>query len=178
MVFSVFGAGLIYWVGLWDRGYSPLALWVAAFCVQMRLLCNLLDGVIAVELRMGSPTGELYNEVPDRVADTVFLISIGWASAHRWGIELAWAAAFGAILTAYIRVLGKACGTPAYFWGPMAKPHRMALLTAVLVVAPVLSGPNRLMLYLGFLGVVAALSVFTAWRRLVGVARALNEGTK
>ncbi len=33
------------------------------------------------------------------------------------------------MLTAYIRVLGGALGTPQYFTGPMAKQHRMFVIT-------------------------------------------------
>jgi phosphatidylglycerophosphate synthase len=32
--------------------------------IQLRLLCNMLDGMVAVEHKMHSKTGELYNEVP------------------------------------------------------------------------------------------------------------------
>jgi hypothetical protein len=37
------------------------------------------------------------------------------------------------VITAYIRLLGGSMGVPQYFLGPMAKPHRMALLTAACV---------------------------------------------
>ena len=40
-----------------------------------------------------------------------------------------------AFLTAYVRELGVTCGAPADFRGPMAKPHRMALITGAAVVA-------------------------------------------
>ena len=40
---------------------------VAAVCVQLRLLANLLDGMVAVGSGQASRIGELYNEVPDRV---------------------------------------------------------------------------------------------------------------
>ncbi len=47
---------------------------LAAVCVQLRLLCNLFDGMVAVEGGKSSPVGGLYNEVPDRVADTLFFL--------------------------------------------------------------------------------------------------------
>ena len=40
------------------------------------------------------------------------------------------AAAGLAVLVAYVRELGRATGLPADFGGPMAKQHRMAVLTA------------------------------------------------
>ena len=105
---------------------GPGWLWLAALGIQLRLLCNLLDGMVAVEGGRGTPTGALYNEVPDRVADSILLVALGYAVGQPW---LGWAGALAAALTAYIRTLGGALGLPQSFRGPMAKPHRMAVLT-------------------------------------------------
>ncbi|MHB2169837.1 CDP-alcohol phosphatidyltransferase family protein [Alsobacter sp. R-9] len=109
----------------------PWLFLVTAACVQLRLVCNLLDGMVAVEGGRGTPVGALYNEIPDRVADTLFLVAWGVACGSP---SLGWAAALAAAVTAYIRVLGGALGQPQDFRGPMAKQHRMALLTAACVV--------------------------------------------
>src|SRR5215204_6217323 len=52
---------------------------IAAGCVQLRLLCNLLDGMLAVEMGLKTPTGDLFNELPDRIADVVILVGAGYA---------------------------------------------------------------------------------------------------
>src|SRR5258708_17459743 len=39
----------------------------AAACIQLRLLCNLLDGMVAIEGRLGSATREVFNDFPDPV---------------------------------------------------------------------------------------------------------------
>jgi phosphatidylglycerophosphate synthase len=106
--------------------------WTAAILVQVRLLCNLLDGMVAVEGGLGTRSGEVYNELPDRVSDTIILVAAGYSIGQA---ELGWAAAVVALLTAYIRALGGACGLPQDFGGPMAKPQRMAVVTAACVVA-------------------------------------------
>ncbi len=104
----------------------PAALVVAAACIQLRLLCNLIDGMVAVEGGKGTPVGALYNEIPDRLADSLLLIAAGYGT----GVPvLGWLAALAAAITAYIRVLGGSLGLPQDFRGPQAKPHRMALLT-------------------------------------------------
>jgi len=36
---------------------------VAAACIQLRLLCNMLDGMVAVEGKMASKTGDIFNEL-------------------------------------------------------------------------------------------------------------------
>lgn len=105
---------------------------VAVLGIQLRLLANVLDGLVAVEGGKGSPIGALYNEFPDRLADTIILVSMGYAAGVDW---LGWAAALVAALTAYVRVFGGALGQAQSFQGPMAKQHRMALATVALIGA-------------------------------------------
>ena len=50
---------------------------------QLELLCNLLDGMVAVEGGLGGPTGPLWNELPDRIADSVFIVALGMAAIPR-----------------------------------------------------------------------------------------------
>jgi phosphatidylglycerophosphate synthase len=111
-----------------STGWMYLA---AAAGIQLRLLCNLLDGMVAVEGGLKTKTGELFNELPDRFADPLILIGAGYSNGADTGCVLAgWLAALLAVITAYVRALGVAAGASQCFLGPMAKPHRMALLTA------------------------------------------------
>src|SRR5205085_6993199 len=80
---------------------------VAAAGIQLRLLCNLLDGMVAVEGKMGSKVGEIYNDFPDRVADPLIIVPAGYAIALPW---LGWLAGLLAVMTAYVRVLGGSMG--------------------------------------------------------------------
>lgn len=116
---------------------APASSWlylVAAAGAQLRLLCNLLDGMVAVEGKRGGPLGALYNEVPDRLADSLLIVALGYAAGAGW---LGWLGALIAALTAYIRALGGALGFAQDFRGPLAKPQRMALLTGACVLAPI-----------------------------------------
>jgi phosphatidylglycerophosphate synthase len=105
---------------------SPWSLLACAAGIQLRLLCNLLDGMVAIEGGRKSKYGVLYNEVPDRVADSFFLVALGYAIGIPW---LGWLAALAAAITAYIRVLGGTFGLTQDFRGPLAKQHRMAVMT-------------------------------------------------
>lgn len=108
---------------------APLHPWlflIAAAMMQLRLLCNLLDGMVAVEGGKASATGALYNEVPDRIADALFLISFGYAVGLPW---LGFVAAILAVGTAYLRAFGASLGLGHDFSGPMAKQQRMAAST-------------------------------------------------
>lgn len=149
----------------------------AALFIQLRLLCNLLDGMVAVEGGRGSKSGELYNDAPDRVADALILVGAGYAlSWPSWGCALGWAAALAALLTAYVRMLGGSLGLRQDFCGPMAKPHRMALLTGACLLsmfeglAPVARGWVLLMA----LVIIIAGGLYTAWRRLCRIHSALE----
>lgn len=105
----------------------------AAAFIQLRLLCNLIDGMVAIEGGKQTRVGVLYNELPDRVSDAATLIGAGYAAMSE--PVLGWLAALLAVMTAYVRAVGKAEGTGNDFCGPMAKPHRMAVMTVVCVLS-------------------------------------------
>lgn len=146
--------------------------------MQGRLLCNLFDGMVAVEGGFKTLSGEIFNDFPDRVSDAFILIGAGYAVTWvSWGAELGWIAAVLAIMTAYARVLGSSSGAKPYFLGPMAKQHRMAVMTA----ASLLSIVEVFVDYQGrvlavALGVVALGSFITVVRRLKVVVRDLEHG--
>ena len=111
-------------------------LWlIAALGAQLRLTANMLDGMVAIASNRTSRTGELYNEVPDRVSDAAVFIGAGFA----WGgnATLGYIATILAIFTAYVRAAGKIAGAPNEFCGPMAKQHRMLVITLVCVYAAI-----------------------------------------
>ena len=116
-------------------GQRAALLVTAAACIQLRLLCNLLDGMVAVEGGLGTGTGAVFNELPDRLADPLLIVPAGYLTGVAWGPELAWSAGLLTLLTANIRLLGASLGLPQDFQGPMAKPHRMAALTLGLLIA-------------------------------------------
>ena len=105
-------------------------LWlIAALGAQLRLTANMLDGMVALASRRASRIGALYNEVPDRISDAVVFIGAGFA----WGgnVALGYVATILAIFTAYVRAAGKIAGAPNEFCGPMAKQHRMLVITLI-----------------------------------------------
>jgi len=51
--------------------------------IQGRLLCNMLDGMVAIEGGRQTKSGEIFNDLPDRVADAVIFVCAGYGSrAH------------------------------------------------------------------------------------------------
>ena len=152
---------------------TPVSLLIAAVCVQLRLLCNLLDGMVAIEGGKQSAVGALYNEFPDRIADSVLLVALGYAAFAPW---LGWLAALLAALTAYVRATGGALGFPQDFRGPMAKPHRMAALTLACLVgaAEIHWNGTRYALQIGAI-VIAAGAGLTCATRALALANRLRS---
>ena len=52
---------------------------LCALGIQLRLLCNLFDGMVAIEGGKKSDIGSLYNEFPDRIADSLLIVGLGYA---------------------------------------------------------------------------------------------------
>ena len=133
----------------------------------LALICNLLDGMVAVEHGRGGPAGPIWNELPDRLADALFLAGAGYGAAIAgiaWAKDAGWAVSALAVLTAYVRELGRGLGQPADFRGPGAKPQRMALLTVFALVSalaePALCRPGAIVAVgLIFIGILAAITV-------------------
>jgi phosphatidylglycerophosphate synthase len=174
VVFS--GVGAIALVIETRIGAGGLLFVLAAGCIQIRLLGNLLDGLIAIEGGRHTKVGELYNEIPDRVADVALLAAAGYASNHgQWGAALGWSASVLAVVTAYIRALGARRGQPQDFCGPQAKPHRMFLLTVACMLAYVekLEGWPSGVLFI-FLIVINLGTFLTCVRRTIRLARQLE----
>ncbi len=177
-LFVAAGAGVCLVIGSGATGWAgPALLLLAALGIQLRLLCNLLDGMVAVEGGQGSRSGEVFNDLPDRLADCFILVSLGYAlPACPHAVELGWLAGLLAVFTAYVRMLGGACGAGQSFVGPMAKQHRMALTTVALVLAAGLDawGGRDPVLY-GALVLVCVGSAITSLRRTRLILRALRE---
>jgi phosphatidylglycerophosphate synthase len=138
VVLAAVAAICLILAGRSEDGARIALLVVAAAAMPARLLCNMLDGMLAVEGGLETPTGELYNELPDRLADLLILVGAGYAIGDvAWGPELGWAAATTALLTAYVRTLGAAAGASHHFEGPMPKPRRMHVLIAACLLSAI-----------------------------------------
>jgi len=128
-IFFALGGFACYLAVGYGNGH-PMLFLLAALCIQARLLCNLVDGLVAVEAGKSEPTGVLFNEAPDRLEDALFLLGAGIATGHPfYGIGLGWLCVALALGTAYVRVLGGSLGLVQDFCGPMAKQQRMFFLT-------------------------------------------------
>lgn len=165
--FALVGAGTLM---LFPALVGPI---ICLVCIQMRLVCNLIDGMVAIEGGQQSAVGSLFNEFPDRIADSLFLVALGYAAGFG---DLGWFAALAAALTAYVRVFGGSLGLPQSFMGPMAKQHRMAVMTLGLIahcVESTLYGTHNALVIT--LVIIIVGSLMTCGTRALAINQALKE---
>ena len=160
--------------------YSHFAWLIAAAGAQLRLTANMLDGMVALSSGRASKVGELYNEIPDRVSDAAVFIGAGFAFGGN--TTLGYIATILSIFTAYVRAAGKISGGPNEFCGPMAKQHRMFVITVVCLYSAFtprswqlvdLNGSTVGLVSLALVIIVLG-CVVTVVRRLVRTVRALK----
>jgi phosphatidylglycerophosphate synthase len=172
-------AGVLLWLAGQTEGIAAAVCWlVAALCVQLRLLANMLDGMVAIETATASGVGELFNEIPDRISDSAILLGLGYATGDP---VLGWAAALAAMATAYVRAVGVAAGAAPQFCGPLAKQQRMLVVTVAAIYAaiaavaglPGLAGEWSVPRFA--LAVIVLGCIVTAARRILRIARDLRR---
>ena len=167
IVFAAAGAAALAWLP------TSAGLISAALGTQARLICNLLDGMVAIEGGKKSALGQLYNEFPDRVADSLLIVALGYAAGLP---AVGWCGALLAALTAYVRVFGGALGLAQDFRGPMAKQHRMAALTVACLGGAAETAFNGSHYALSAAAVIiAAGSALTCITRTRAIARLLQQ---
>ena len=181
-MFCGIAAGILFAATSGNTGWRR-TFWIAgAVFVQLRLLANMFDGMVAIASQKASPVGELFNEVPDRVSDTAIFIGLGYSFGGN--AVLGYAAGCMAIFTAYVRAMGKVAGAQQEFCGPMAKQHRMFVATVLGLYAGLT--PANWQPFWNGMGTIFGLSalalviiivggLLTACRRLWRVAQALRK---
>ena len=136
--------------------------------IQLRLAANMLDGMVAIEGGLHSPTGALFNELPDRIEDSLLLVAAGFAG----GVPaLGWLAAQLACGTAYVAHAWRRTLLYAGFLRPQAKPQRMAALTLAALAAMVCPVTTVMPVALA---AIACGTAFTLARRTAHLAAALK----
>lgn len=158
-----------------SQGIVARVLWFAASAlILLRMWANLLDGMVAFASGQKSPLGDVLNEMPDRISDTVILVGAGFAAAS--SAHLGYIAALTAMFVAYLRSFGNFLGVDRLFLGPFSKPYRMAVLTVTgIYLALTPSGWQPIYSQTGWglpalaLGVIILGSAWTAVRRLARI---------
>jgi phosphatidylglycerophosphate synthase len=179
VVFSGFSAAAIVATVAVPPVWAVPLLLVATLGIGFRGLCNVLDGLVAIEGGRATRVGPLFNEIPDRISDSLILIALGIASGATagaaLGIALGILAALLAMATAYIRLLGGTLLGTQSFGGPMAKQQRMLLAAAACLAATLLAPfgltPYPMLIATAFIILGSAYTLVTRTRAIAAQLR-------
>jgi CDP-diacylglycerol---glycerol-3-phosphate 3-phosphatidyltransferase len=140
----------------------PALLLAVPVVAAARLVLNLLDGLVARRTGRTHPMGEVWNEVGDRLADTLFIGGLAFVP----GVDprIALAAVVGALLASYAGLAVRAAGGRRQFGGVMSKPGRMAALA---LAAPVAFATGDVGWLVGAAWVIVAGTLVTLVQRVV-----------
>lgn len=167
--FSALAGGALALSGLTFGFFRGVLLIAAALAIAARLLCDILDAMVAEHPRRASPTGPVFNGLLDRLSDAMILVGAGYGATHPgilFSAALGWLCALMGAILAYERELGRGLGLTPQFCGPMSKPRRAAIIGAAALLSlfePMWKGHGLTLLWA--LGLIAALSVITIVRR-------------
>lgn len=177
LVFAGLGGGAIPLASRSPMPWHAVLFVLAAGFIQLRLLCNLLDGLIAVEGGRATRRGPVFNELPDRLSDATVLVCAGYMlGGVAWLNALGWTAALLAVLTAYVRALAGSLGAGQDFGGPMAKQRRMEIVSAACLIDAVLTAREPgIWVMAAALAIVAAGSALTVARRTLRLVQELES---
>lgn len=156
-------------ISLLNVGEHWLPSFMAVLFMLGRSLCNIWDGMVAIEGGKSTKSGELFNDMPDRVADSLILVAAGYATSLS---ALGWLAALLAVMTAYTRTLARSAGAPPDFRGPMSKVPRMAIVSAAALITPLVKSDIFLLSGLVIIAVGCVITIVNraraAWQYLEG----------
>jgi archaetidylinositol phosphate synthase len=164
LVLSFVAAFAFLWAGA-HRAW----LWLVPPCVLVRLLLNLMDGLVAREVGLAGAWGEVKNEFGDRVADAAIFLGLGFGGYV--DARLAALALALILCVSYLGILGKVLGGARVYGGIFGKGDRMLSL-AVFTLYPLFSGNLASYdWYLAFAALAAAATVVQRLRIIYGYAK-------
>lgn len=169
VTWSAVPVGLLGGISLAASAAVPTLLLVVPLAAALRLGLNLLDGMVARETGATHPLGELWNELGDRLADTLFIGGLAFHPAV--DPRLALGAVIAAILASYVGITARAAGGRRQYGGLMSKPGRMATLAVAAPVALLTGDPAWLTVAAW---AILAGGVLTAIARIVAARRELD----
>lgn len=132
LTISALGLSLLGGFALFASRWSPWTLLAVPLVALLRTALNALDGMVAKDLGMARPWGEVLNEFCDRLSDVALfggLLLTPGINAH-----LGIAAIILILLNSYLGTVAKAAGGKRQYIGLMAKADRMVWLA---IAAPV-----------------------------------------
>lgn len=142
-------AGLLFYLSDPARYPHRYFIVLAAFCVMLNGMLDLLDGRIARLNGKMTPIGDFLDHTMDRFADVVILTGL---SLSPWGApRVGLVAIVVTLLSSYIGTQAQAVGAGRLYGGMVARADRMVLLIVLPLVDAFLSQTGRTLSFLDWL---------------------------
>lgn len=143
-------AGLLFYLSDPARYPHRYFIVLAAFCVMLNGMLDLLDGRIARLTGKMTPLGDFLDHTMDRFADVVILTGL---SLSPWGApRVGLVAIVVTLLSSYIGTQAQAVGAGRLYGGVVARADRMVLLMFLPILDVYLSQTGRTLSFLDWLG--------------------------
>ncbi len=165
VLFAVAAAAALY--------FAPGRLWlylVVPVLLFLRIACNALDGMVAVERKMASGYGELVNEWSDRINDVVIFTGLAVSGAANLMLCFGILAAIHLVTT--LGIIPRAAGGRRRYDGPFGKADRMVALGIVSILAYLLPATGVathheevINVGLGFMLLLVPIGLLNRWGR-------------
>lgn len=153
-------------LALYASSWAAWVLLAVPFVAIARTALNALDGMVAKDLGVARPWGEVLNELCDRLSDVALFSGAAFAVGSHAGLGAA--ALVAMLLVSYAGTVAKAAGGRRQYGGVMGKADRMIYLSAASVAAFAL--PDTPVFTYFLIAVLAGLVVTLAQR--LGAAHA------
>ncbi len=123
LTLSALGISFLGGFALFASQWTVWTLLAVPFAVLIRICLNALDGMVAKDLGVARPWGEVLNELCDRLADVAFFV--GLALVPGINIPIVVGVLVLMLVTSYVGILSRAAGGPRQYGGVMGKADRM-----------------------------------------------------
>ena len=160
LTLSAVGLSLLGGFALYASHWTPWTLLAVPFVALLRIALNALDGMVAKDLGVARPWGEVLNEFCDRLSDVALFVGLLLAPGVHAGLGIA--VIILILLSSYLGVVAKAAGGKRQYIGVMAKADRMLALAVVSLVALVWWPVLNYFLMVTLAGV--AITIAQRWR--------------
>ena len=170
LTLSALGLSFVGGFALFASRWTPWALLAVPFVALLRIALNALDGMVAKDLGVARPWGEVLNELCDRLADVTLFGGLALVSGVN--TPLAVTVLVTMLLSSYVGILSKAVGGLRQYGGVMGKADRMVLLALASALALALPQQS---VFNGFLVLVLAGLLVTIFQRLRKTDAALKS---
>lgn len=157
---------------------------VAGWVMILGATFDMFDGRVARLTGQSTRSGAFFDSVMDRFGEGLVFLGVAYYFHASWMLAVSLVALIGSLMVSYTRARGEGVGVVCK-GGPMQRPERMAYLGVASIFDPIaravasvwLTTPPPLLL-MGALCVIALLTVYTSFYRLIFVMDALDTADR